>query len=127
MQRPLLSIKVVVLLMMANTYAWGETQPKSVYDWSTYKYGTAEKQLTKYCNKSSYGKNGFTDNKRVLDAGDDAATVNWGSGWRMPTNEEVEPCSFLMIDQCYPMSFSRASGMTIRPVHDSLNNPTLRI
>ena len=46
MQRLLLSIKVVVLLMMANTYAWGETNPKSVYDWSTYKYGTDYNKLT---------------------------------------------------------------------------------
>lgn len=29
-----------------------------------------------------------TDGKTVLDASDDAATVNMGSGWRMPTNEE---------------------------------------
>lgn len=28
--------------------------------------------------------------KTVLDPEDDAATVNWGSGWRMPTKEEME-------------------------------------
>lgn len=70
-------------------FAWGETTPKSDYSWSTYKYGTAEYQLTKYCDNSDYGKNGFTDNKTVLDAEDDAATANWGNGWRMPTGEEL--------------------------------------
>ena len=71
-------------------FAWGETSPKSKYSWSTYKYGTAENQLTKYCTQSNYGKNGFTDNKTVLDAEDDAATANWGNGWRMPTKGELD-------------------------------------
>ena len=70
-----------------DCFAWGETTPKSDYSWSTYKYGTAEGQLTKYCDKSDYG--GFTDTKTVLDVEDDAATANWGNGWRMPTGEEL--------------------------------------
>ena len=70
-------------------FAWGETTPKSDYSWSTYQYGSEYNQLTKYCYNSSYGKNGFTDNKTVLDAEDDAATANWGSGWRMPTYDEI--------------------------------------
>ena len=71
-------------------FAWGETQPKETYNWSTYKYcnGT-ETTLTKYCNNSEYGNNGFTDNKNVLDLSDDAATVNWGGAWRMPTDAEM--------------------------------------
>lgn len=71
-------------------FAWGEVEPKTTYDWSTYKYGTSYDQLTKYCNYSSYGKDGFTDNKTVLDPEDDAATVNWGGTWRMPTKEEQD-------------------------------------
>lgn len=72
-------------------FAWGETQPKSVYDWSTYKWCSGNyNQLTKYCNESSYGYNGFTDNLTVLQPSDDAATANWGNGWRMPTSEEWE-------------------------------------
>ena len=67
-------------------YAWGETQPKTTYDWNTYKYANGSyDQLTKYCTNSSYGYNGFTDNLTVLQPEDDAATVNWGSGWCMPT------------------------------------------
>ena len=72
-------------------FAWGEVEPKTTYNWSTYKYGTDEDQLTKYCNNSDYGKDGFTDNKTILDPEDDAATVNWGDGWRMPTvGEQIE-------------------------------------
>lgn len=72
-------------------FAWGEVKPKEQYGWSTYKYykGTSE-TMTKYCNESSYGNNGFTDNKTVFDPEDDAATVNWGGAWRMPTYEEQE-------------------------------------
>jgi len=70
-------------------FAWGETQPKDTYNWSTYQYcnGTSN-TLTKYCNNSNYGYNGFTDNLTTLLPEDDAATANWGSDWRMPTKEE---------------------------------------
>lgn len=72
-------------------FAWGETQPKSIYDWSTYRYCNGDyNQLTKYCNDSDYGYNGFTDNLTTLQPGDDAATANWGSGWRTPTIDEWE-------------------------------------
>ena len=70
-------------------FAWGETQPKDTYNWSTYQYCNGSyNTLTKYCNNSSYGYNGFTDDLTTLLPEDDAATVNWGSGWRMPTEEE---------------------------------------
>ena len=71
-------------------FAWGETTPKLSYDWSTYKYGAAYDQLTKYCDDSSYGRFGFADQKTTLEASDDVATVNWGAGWRMPTAEQWE-------------------------------------
>ncbi|MBR5238515.1 MAG: hypothetical protein IKV26_07425 [Paludibacteraceae bacterium] len=71
-------------------FAWGEVKPKKDYSWKTYKYGKAKDQLTKYCTSSSYGKNGFSDNKGTLDSEDDVATVNWGDKWRMPTKEELE-------------------------------------
>ena len=71
-------------------FAWGEVEPKTTYDWSTYKYGTGYDQLTKYCDNSVYGKDGFIDNKTVLDPEDDAAQVNWGGAWRMPTKAEQD-------------------------------------
>ena len=73
-----------------NYYAWGETAPKDVYDWSTYAYANDTGALTKYCNKAFYGLNGFTDNQTILQASDDAATANLGGGARTPTNNEWE-------------------------------------
>ena len=67
-------------------FAWGETEPKDMYDWSTYKWCNGYYEtLTKYCTKSSEGYNGFVDNKAELDPEDDAAYVNWGENWRIPT------------------------------------------
>ena len=70
-----------------NYYAWGEIETKTKYDWSTYKYGNGA--LTKYCNKSGYGNNGFTDKLRQLVPEDDVATVT-KSAWRMPSKEDFE-------------------------------------
>ena len=69
-----------------NYFAWGETETKTTYNWSTYKWcnGSAETQ-TKYCTNSDYGT---VDNKTVLDLEDDAARANWGGAWRMPTDAE---------------------------------------
>jgi len=82
-------------------FAWGEVTPKysslnpltwkegysDGYDWSTYKWcnGTST-TLTKYNTKATYGT--VVDNKTVLDPEDDAAYVNMGSQWRMPTAAE---------------------------------------
>ena len=93
-------------------FAWGETEPKTIYSLDTYKYSTIDDRLdalieeendedepgpparylypifTKYCLVSKFGYNGFTDDLTVLQPSDDAATVNWGKGWCMPTNEQ---------------------------------------
>jgi hypothetical protein len=72
-------------------FAWGETTTKSKYDWSTYKYANgAYNKLTKYCNQSGYGNNGYTDSRTVLESTDDAATANWGSDWCMPTQAQFQ-------------------------------------
>ena len=76
-------------------FAWGETvgytsdtSDGHVFDWASYKWcNGSSTTLTKYCNKDSYGT---VDNKTVLDLEDDAAYVNWGSAWRMPTGTEVK-------------------------------------
>lgn len=69
-------------------FAWGETQPKDFYDWINYKYGTDWNLITKYCTDQELGLNGFVDNLVTLEPEDDAATVAWGDGWRIPTKEE---------------------------------------
>ena len=73
-------------------FAWGETESKTTNNWITYKYANytscSGPQLTKYCNYSSFGYNGFTDTLTILLPEDDAATANWGDGWRMPTMDQ---------------------------------------
>lgn len=82
-------------------FAWGETEPKSTYNWSTYKWcrGSLD-TMTKYCTKSS---DGTVDNKTVLDLEDDAAYVNMGTEWRMPTYDEQKElysqCTWTWITQ----------------------------
>ena len=78
---------------IGDYFAWGETSPKDLYDWKSYKYGnwTFEQfEMTKYCTDSCYGLDGFVDNLTLLEPKDDAAAVNWGDDWRMPTKEEWE-------------------------------------
>lgn len=76
---------------LGDYFAWGETEPKTIYNWNTYKYchGSGD-QLTKYCNKPDFGYQGYRDNRYYLEPEDDAATIQWGNGWRTPTKEEWE-------------------------------------
>ncbi|MBR5324494.1 MAG: InlB B-repeat-containing protein [Muribaculaceae bacterium] len=65
-------------------FSWGETSPKEIYNWdSSYKW-----------DDSNYYSN--ENNKTILDLEDDAAYVNWGGNWRMPTIEEFQE----LIDNC---------------------------
>ncbi len=69
-------------------YAWGETETKSSYNWSTYKWCKGSSYtMTKYCTDSYYGT---VDNKTVLDPEDDVAHAKWGGSWRMPTRAELD-------------------------------------
>ena len=89
-------------------YAWGETAPKAVYDWATYKWMQAGKSEWKYITKYTiadgktegiwYDSSGafIGDNKTVLVAADDAATQQLGSPWRMPTADEIKE----LLDKC---------------------------
>lgn len=63
-------------------FAWGEVEPKTEYSWKNYKWcdGTAS-------NMTKYNEN---DGLTILHLDDDAAHVNWGDKWRMPTMEEAK-------------------------------------
>ena len=74
-------------------FAWGEIEPKTAYGWSNYKWCRSYDTLTKYC---TYSSDGTVDNKTTLDLEDDAAYVNMGSEWRMPTITEQQE----LIDNC---------------------------
>ena len=82
-------------------FAWGETDPHYTgnlaagtavwksgfadggYTWPVYKWGENYDKLTKYNTSVVYGS--APDGKKVLETADDAASVNWGGKWRMPT------------------------------------------
>ena len=73
-------------------YQWAGTEnvlDTSIYlDWSNCPYHTGSDYhsgWTKYNTNSSYGT---VDNKTVLEAMDDAATVAFGGKWRIPTDAE---------------------------------------
>jgi len=73
-------------------FAWGETEGynigKTNFSLSTYKWCNGSyNTLTKYNTKSDYGT---VDNKTELDLEDDAAYVNWGPEWRMPSKAQFE-------------------------------------
>lgn len=94
-------------------FAWGETEPyyedgfaqenpqqhwksgkSEGYDWKSYRWSDGTGQvMTKYCSLAQWGP---VTNKRVLDPGDDVATVKWGDGWFTPTIEDY----YELINNC---------------------------
>lgn len=62
-------------------YAWGETEPQydNAYVWNSYKYYDGS-SVTKYY---------VADGLALLTSSDDAAAVNWGGTWRMPTELDL--------------------------------------
>ncbi len=73
-------------------FAWGETEEKDSYDEYNYKFydDDARFRITKYSTDSIDRWEGWMDNLTILEPQDDAATVHWGSDYRMPTREEFE-------------------------------------
>ena len=84
-------------------YAWGETEPKDDYTWVTYKWMTPG--YSDWLGVSKYtfadGQSGGTawydnaenfigDGLTELLPEDDAATVNWGAEWQMPSMEQYQ-------------------------------------
>lgn len=59
-------------------FAWGELEPKEEYTWQTYKFGYPP------------SKYNAEDMLTILEEQDDAASVLWGHGWRMPTRTDEE-------------------------------------
>ena len=94
---------------LGDYFAWGETKPKTVYEWSSYAFMNNIKMDSKdgmkkdagWFNVNKYTFNdqlkggiwysGTTfvgDNKKALEAADDAAAANWGGNWTMPTADD---------------------------------------
>lgn len=80
-------------------FAWGETQGYSSdevgkakqFSWTDYKYcNGAYNTFTKYCTKSEFGINGYTDNLVTLQTVDDAAYQFTNGKCRIPTKEQIQ-------------------------------------
>jgi hypothetical protein len=76
-------------------FAWGETDGYTndqisgeckTFSWVDYKYGNG----TSSPSATGMTKYNSTDGLATLLAADDAATVNMGSGWRMPTKADFQ-------------------------------------
>lgn len=59
-------------------YAWGETEEKEVYDWSTYTH----------CDGSAWTCHHIGDD--IAGTQYDVAHVKWGGSWRMPTSAQQD-------------------------------------
>ena len=59
-------------------YAWGETEEKDYYDWSTYKYCDGTKETCHHIGDDIAGTEY------------DVAHVKWGGSWRMPTTAQQD-------------------------------------
>ena len=78
-------------------FQWGDTQGytaaqvgdgsgQKYFGWADYKYGNG----TSSPGATGMTKYNATDGLTTLEASDDAARVNWGGNWRMPTNAEFQ-------------------------------------
>ncbi len=76
-------------------FAWAETEPRTGDSWN-YDWDTTPYSLSRDSDHVTWSKYTGSDGKTVLDTSDDAATVNWGSPWRMPTRDEFEE----LINKC---------------------------
>jgi hypothetical protein len=107
-----------------NYYAWGEIAEKAECIWANYKYANGDAtKLIKYCNKSGYGNDGFTDNLTQLLPEDDVATVT-NSVWRMPTKAELE--ELLTLPNEWVTNYNGVSGLNGQ-VFTGINGNTLFI
>ena len=96
-----------------NYYAWGETSPKSVYNWDTYRYW-----------HNSNG-DGYVESSEMVNIGSDisrtsydAARANWGAPWRMPTLAECQAlvnCSseWTTLNGVYGRKFTGPNGGSV--------------
>ena len=101
-------------------FAWGETEPKENYSWSTYKHcNGSENTLTKYCTDSNYGT---VDNKTELEPEDDAATVNWGSGWQIPS---IEQCVELVDENYTTTEWTKLNDVNGRLIISKVNGNSI--
>lgn len=69
-----------------TTNAASNNSKSTAHDWTNYWWGNSATELTKYNINSDLG---LVDNKTTLELVNDAARLNWGGSWRMPTEAEI--------------------------------------
>ena len=101
-------------------FQWGDTQGytaeqigdgagQKFFAWSDYKFSIGG-------SSSNFSKYNETDSKKVLDPEDDAAHVNMGSGWRMPTNEDF---SELLLNTDFYLVLNEGGEIKGKPITPS--------
>lgn len=68
---------------VGSYFAWGEVAPKDNYNWQTY-FDSENGSDSKF---KKYYQNG---GKTTLEPMDDAASVNWGEGWFIPSLAQIK-------------------------------------
>ena len=78
-------------------FAWGETEgykqdSDDVHQWKkkSYKWYDCNSKYPELLKYRCCSWNAIIDNKEELDPEDDAATVNWGRKWQMPSSEQIK-------------------------------------
>ena len=75
-------------------YAWGETETKTQYDWSTYRH----------CEGTEESCRNIGD--EIAGTQYDVAHVKWGGSWVMPSNDQVKE----LLDNC-KMKWTKVNGV----------------
>ena len=89
-------------------YAWGETKPKSSYSIANYSYFNNDTKV-------------YTDIGEDISGTEyDAATVNLGADWRMPTKDEMQE----LIDNCI-WEWTQINGINGYKATSKINNNSI--
>jgi len=111
-----------------DLFAWGETDPKetyatrSMFDTISHKWLIETDLLFPDVYATKYNVDStsiYFDNKSVLEKEDDAASVNWGDPWRMPTYEEFTELK--KNTDCEEIADYNGSGVTCLVLTSKIN------
>ena len=76
---------------VAQHEGWPEDKTSHPYNWNEYQYAVSDdNELTKYCNNSIYGYNGYTDSLTELETSDDVVHAVYGENWKMPSQDDFQ-------------------------------------
>ena len=95
-------------------FAWGETVTKDTYNWSTY-FDTED-------NGSTFKKYNNSGGMTELLPEDDAATANWGSGWQMPSLDQIKE---LINSEYTTTEWTQVNGVNGRKITSKSNGNSI--